>query len=154
VGFCPCGRIPLSRLAPWPFGSVAGRPKIAAALDTAMRIRQSEPKANSTEVPPHCDDYIVETSIEGNFGSGNAADFKSLEPEAAARRIVSVITSVLLAVNLEILRNLICPSAVGRKQGVPRSLVAAWMMRSEEKSTQRPGFKTTWGIFRVYNVNE
>ena len=44
-----------------------------------IRIRQSEPKANGTEVPPHSDDYIVGASVEEICGSGNAADFEGFD---------------------------------------------------------------------------
>jgi len=42
--------------APWPLWLGCWTAKLAATLDTVIRIRQSKPKSNSTEVPPHSDD--------------------------------------------------------------------------------------------------
>ena len=58
VVFAPYRPYPFfRRLAPWPFVWLGcWTAEIAATLDTVIRIRQSEPKANSTEVTTRSND--------------------------------------------------------------------------------------------------
>jgi hypothetical protein len=78
-GFCPCGPHPSFEASTVTFRFGCWTAEIAVTLDTVIRIRQSEPKSNSTEVPPHSDDNRVGASVEEICGSGNATDFKSLD---------------------------------------------------------------------------
>jgi len=54
-GFLPLWPYPLSREHRGLSRLGCRTAKIAATLDSVIRIRQSEPKANSTEVPPRSD---------------------------------------------------------------------------------------------------